>query len=90
MIIITIMDIIFQVYWWMLMARFLVTWLPNVNYGHPLIVFLSRVTDPVVRPFEGIVPPYGNVDFSPLILFLVLRLVYPLVRMLLIQLVALF
>ena len=74
----------------MLMARFLITWLPNVNFGHPIIQFLYRVTDPVVKPFEGIIPPYGSVDFSPLILFLVLRLMYPLVRTLLVQLLLLF
>lgn len=91
MLIITIFDIAFQAYWWILMARFLITWLPNINYGHPIIEFLFKVTDPIVRPFQGIVPPYRtssvSVDFSPLILFLVLRLAYPLVRSLLVHLV---
>lgn len=76
------------------MARFLITWLPSVDYNHPIIDFLFRVTNPVVRPFQGIVAPLqtgsGSVDFSPLILFLVLRLLYPLVRTLLVQLVLLF
>lgn len=94
MFLVTIVDVLFQAYWWMLIARFLITWLPNVNYGHPIVEFLFKVTDPVVRPFKGIIPPYhtpsGSVDFSPLILFLVLRLLHPLVRTLLVQLVMVF
>lgn len=94
MFIVTFVDVLFQAYWWLLMARFLISWLPSVNYNHPIVEFLFKVTNPVVRPFRGIVPPLqtasGSVDFSPLILFLVLRLVYPLIRTLLVQLVLLF
>lgn len=85
--IILLADLVFEIYTWILIARFLLTWIPNVNYSHPLIRFLYRATDFVVRPFRGILPPIGNIDLSPLILFLVLRLAYSLVRRILVILV---
>lgn len=87
---VVVLDRLFQIYNWLLVARFLLSWLPNVDYYHPLVRFLHKVTDPVVRLFQGIIPPYGSVDFSPLILFLVLRLVYPLLLELVVQLVKMF
>ena len=82
--IIALADLIFQLYTWILMARFLLTWIPNVDYSHPAIRFIHKATDFVVRPFRGILPPMGNIDLSPLIMFLVLRMAYSLLRQLLI------
>ncbi|NLJ75401.1 MAG: YggT family protein [Firmicutes bacterium] len=86
MTLIIIVDRLFEIYWWMLVIRFFLSWIPNVNYGHPIVQFLFKVTDPIVRPFQGILPIYGGLDFSPLLVFLVLRFVRPLVRSLLIRL----
>lgn len=90
MLILSIVDTLFEVYYWILIIRFLSSWIPNLDYRHPIIKFVYNITDPLVRIFHGIIPPLGNVDFTPMILFLALRLVYPLIRRLLIQLIILF
>lgn len=77
---ILVLDLIFEIFTWVLVARFLLSWIPNVNYYHHVVRYIYKVTDFVVRPFRGILPPVGNIDFSPLIMFLVLRLGYSLVR----------
>ncbi len=82
--IIAVADLLFELYTWILIARFLLSWLPNVDYSHPVIRFIHKATDIVVRPFRGIIPPLGNIDLSPLIMFLVLRMAYSLFRRLLI------
>jgi len=83
--IITLADLVFQIYTWILIARFLLSWMPNVDYSHPAIQFIYRITDWLVRPFRGIIPPVGALDFSPIIMFLVLRLGYSLLRQLLVM-----
>lgn len=88
MFLISLLDSLFTVYYWLLMARFLLSWVPNVDFTHPVVRFLHKATDPVVRIFRGIIPPYRGIDFSPLILFFALRLVYPLVRNLLLGLLS--
>lgn len=87
MLIISILDVLFQIYWWILIGRFALSWVPNVDYSHPVVKFIHTITDPVVRPFRGIIPPHGNIDFSPLILFLILRLTYPLLKNLLVDII---
>lgn len=86
MVAVRILDTLFEVYYWILILRFLSSWMPSMDFRHPIVRFLYRVTDPVVGIFQGLIPPVGNVDFSPVILFLVLRWVYPLFKNLLIQL----
>lgn len=83
---IRLINIAFDVFWWLLIARFLLSWLPNLNYGHPAVVWLHRITDPVVRPFQGILV-LGMVDFSPVIVFFLLRLVQRVVNTLLLGMV---
>jgi YggT family protein len=81
--IIAVADLLFELYTWILVARFLLTWIPSVDYSHPVVRFIHRATDVVVRPFRGILPPMGAIDFSPLLMFLVLRMAYSLLRRLL-------
>ena len=37
--------------------------------------FLYRVTEPVLRPIRRVLPNFGNVDLSPLVALIVLRVV---------------
>ncbi len=79
-------DLLFELYTWILVARFLLTWIPSLDYSHAVVRFIYKATDFVVRPFRGIIPPVGNIDLSPLVMFLVLRMAYSLLRRLLILL----
>jgi YggT family protein len=83
---IALADLLFELYTWILVARFLLSWMPNVDYSHPVVRFIHKATDAVVRPFRGILPPLGSIDLSPLVMFLVLRMAYSLLRRLLILL----
>ncbi len=43
--------------------------------------FLYRVTEPMLRPVRNILPNFGGIDLSPLVVILVLQyIVVPLVR----------
>lgn len=79
-----VLDLAFEIFTWILIARFLLSWIPRVDYHHPVVRFIYRATDFVVRPFRGIIPPVGSIDFSPIVMFLVLRLGYSLVRRILV------
>jgi YggT family protein len=41
---------------------------------HPVRVALARVIEPLLRPIQRIVPPMGGVDFSPLVLIILIQL----------------
>jgi len=56
-----------------LLARVLMTWLPNLDRNHPIARFLIDVTEPVLKPIRNALPNMGGFDFSPLIVFLILQ-----------------
>ncbi|MBD0370248.1 MAG: YggT family protein, partial [Pyrinomonadaceae bacterium] len=39
-----------------------------------LMLFLVRVTEPVLAPFRRLIPPVGMFDISPIIVLILLRL----------------
>ncbi|HLS91335.1 MAG TPA: YggT family protein, partial [Limnochordia bacterium] len=61
-------------YGWVIFARLILSWL-RIDVDHPIISFLYRVTEPVLRPARQLIPPAGGLDFSPIIVFIVLRIV---------------
>ncbi len=46
-----------------------------MNPYHPVRSFLDRIVQPMMRPIQRILPTFGGIDFSPLVLLLLLQLV---------------
>ena len=42
---------------------------------HSIAIFLRTLTEPVLNPIRRIMPPMGNVDFSPFVLLLALNFI---------------
>lgn len=61
---------------WLVFARIILSFLPmvmRIDPYHPIIKFVHDVTEPLLAPFRRILPATGGMDFSPLLLFLVLN-----------------
>ena len=63
-----------------LLARIILSWFPNVDRSNPIIQFLFDVTEPVLRPIREMMPQTGMMDFSPLIVFLIIQVLMTLIR----------
>ncbi|MCY4019893.1 MAG: YggT family protein [Chloroflexi bacterium] len=59
-----------QVYQLILLARVLMTWIPNLDYNNPIARFLYQATEPVLAPIRKALPQMGGIDLSPLVVFL--------------------
>lgn len=59
-----------QVYQMILLARVLMSWIPNLDINNPIVRFLYRVTEPVLAPIRNALPQMGGIDLSPLVVFL--------------------
>ena len=59
-----------QVYQFILLARVLMTWIPNLDYNNPIARFLIQATEPVLAPIRNALPRTGSIDLSPLVVFL--------------------
>lgn len=40
---------------------------------HPVRQFLDRIVEPMLAPIRRVVPPMGMIDFSPLILLILIQ-----------------
>jgi YggT family protein len=66
----TILDIALTAYYWIIIVRAVVSWV-NADPWNPIVQFLHRATDPVLRPIQRMLPTRGwGIDFSPLVAIL--------------------
>jgi YggT family protein len=63
-----------QLYIFVLLARILMSWIPNLDPYNPAVQMLVRVTDPVLEPARRIIPPIGMIDISPIVVFFALSM----------------
>jgi YggT family protein len=49
-----------------------ISWLP-VDRQHPAVLFIHRITEPVLAPIRRALPPMGGLDLSPLVLLIALQ-----------------
>jgi YggT family protein len=68
--------------WWAIIISAVLSWLVAfdiINLRNHAVYqishFLDRVTGPVLRPFQRIIPPLGGVDISPIIVLLLITAV---------------
>ena len=63
----------------LILARAVITWVdPYARYEASR--WVHRITEPMLAPIRRLLPPTGAVDFSPVVLFLVLSIVLQAVR----------
>ena len=65
---------VIQLYSLVLLARIIVSWIPNLHRGNPIVDFLYQVTEPVLEPVRRAIPPLGMIDISPIIVFIGLHI----------------
>jgi YggT family protein len=74
-----LIDLILAVAMWVIFAQVIVSWLIvfnviNLHSGpvRGIIHALERITEPVYRPIRKLLPDFGGMDFSPLVVILVI------------------
>lgn len=72
---IRLINSIFNVYQYILLARVLMTWLPNLDRTHPVVAFLYGATEPILGPIRRLLPAGTMLDFSPIIAFILLSII---------------
>jgi YggT family protein len=45
-----------------------------LDYSHKVLKFFTVITDPIMLPFQRLIPPIGYVDISPIVVLLVLNI----------------
>ena len=76
-----------SVLFWVVFAQALLSWIPNLVTGSAWLASFDRaarrITDPLLEPIRSRMPGGAAVDFSPLILLLLIQVAHAVVSRLL-------
>ena len=63
-----------NIYSFVLFARVLLSWFPNVDLSNPILSGVVSISDPYLNMFRGVIPPLGGFDLSAILAFVALNL----------------
>jgi YggT family protein len=82
---IAFIDILQMLLWvlsWIVIAQVIISWLfafnvinPGSGFMRALVEALDKITAPLYRPIRKVLPDFGGIDFSPLVLLLAIAIV---------------
>jgi YggT family protein len=65
-----LLHLVLQAYFWIIIARAVLSWV-NPDPFNPIVRFLYRVTEPVLRPIRHRLPTFSmGIDLSPMVVIL--------------------
>ncbi len=77
-ILVLVITIVFQVLWWAILIRVLLSWLPMAGIRiypyNPVIQLLYQITDPILEPLRKYTT-VGMIDLSPIVALLGLQFI---------------
>jgi YggT family protein len=59
----------------LIIVRAFMSFFPRIDRHHPVVRTLDSVVDPLLRPFQRMMPPMAGLDFSPILAILTLQVV---------------
>ncbi len=75
-----IVDYLLQILGWVIIAQVILSWLIAFNVLNTssaglraFINALERILGPLYRPIRRVLPDFGGIDFSPLVLLLLIQ-----------------
>lgn len=76
-----ILDLLLRVLGWVIIGQVILSWLlvfnvlnTNSQGLRAFVGALDRITAPLYRPIRKVMPDFGGIDFSPLVLLLLIQI----------------
>ncbi len=67
----TLLNFVLGAYIWIIIGRAIISWV-NADPYNPIVRFLYEATEPLLSRIRRYVPIFGSIDFSPMILILII------------------
>lgn len=68
----SIIFLVFRIFSWLVIAHVILSYF--MSPYHPIRETIDRIVNPFLAPIRQIMPAMGGLDFSPLILIIILQL----------------
>ena len=79
--IVSILDLLLSILTWVIIASVIVSWLVGFNvlnaqqpFARAIVLTLERITEPLYRPVRKLLPDFGGLDFSPIVVLLAISI----------------
>lgn len=77
-----ILSILLNILWWIIIIQAVMSWLIAFNvinthndFVGQLWYVLDRITEPLYRPFRRIMPDFGGIDLTPMVVLILLIII---------------
>ncbi|WP_174284956.1 YggT family protein [Sphingomonas bacterium] len=87
-----ILQILLDVVWWVIVVQAILSWLIAFNVINTsnegvrtIWNALQRMTDPLYRPIRRVLPDFGALDLSPLVVLIVIAILDKIIRAAIVQ-----
>jgi YggT family protein len=67
------LSVLVDFYWWSMLIIVIASFVSQGN-SHPGLSLLDQLVDPLIRPIRSILPSMGPLDFSPMVVILMLSI----------------
>ena len=76
-----ILSFLLDILWWIIIIQVVLSWLFAFNVLNAgsqglraFVEALDRITEPLYRPIRRLLPDFGGIDFSPLVLLILITI----------------
>ncbi|HAN28446.1 MAG TPA: YggT family protein [Haliea salexigens] len=69
-----IVGLLVNIYFFALLAMIILSWIAPGG-RHPALLLLFQLTEPVMAPFRRMLPSMGGIDFSPILVFILINVI---------------
>ncbi|PLW83513.1 YggT family protein [Kineobactrum sediminis] len=72
-------GLLLNIYFFALLAMIILSWVAPQS-RHPALLLLFQLTEPVMAPFRRLLPNMGGLDFSPILVFILINVLQIVLR----------
>jgi YggT family protein len=70
--VVAVLGLLVKIYFFALLGMIILSWIAP-GTSNPAAYLMHQITEPVMAPFRRIIPPMGGLDFSPIVLFILIN-----------------
>lgn len=72
--IVNLLSLVLTVWTWAIVIQAVLSWV-RPDPSNYFVRLLNKITDPILRPIDRIIPPLGGISITPIVAILLLQLV---------------
>jgi len=69
-----VVGLLVNIYFFALLAMIILSWIAPGS-RNPAVFLLHQITEPVMAPVRKLLPPMGGLDFSPILVFILINVI---------------